>query len=121
MQISKLLSHISRQQVRLVTIVSDLLLLNLAFYLAYYARYELEWLLEVIFDEPYSSWVLQHVLFVVVVALIFSQTQVWQRRRGEFWIDEIARVVYATAAAVALMVSITFFLPSLVYSRLLYI
>jgi exopolysaccharide biosynthesis polyprenyl glycosylphosphotransferase len=105
----------------LVTIVSDLLLLNLAFYLAYYARYELEWLLEVIFDEPYSSWVLQHVLFVVVVALIFSQTQVWQRRRGEFWIDEIARVVYATAAAVALMVSITFFLPSLVYSRLLYI
>lgn len=107
------------RSIRYLTILIDLILVNLSFALAYVARYQLEWIEPPSFHIPYSEYLDQQLLLTLLVALIFSQNKVWTRRRGEFWIDEVSRVAYATAAAILLLMAITFFVRPLAFSRLM--
>lgn len=107
------------QTVRYITIVMDLILINFAFVLAYVARYEWQWLLPVVYPEPYVGFVSQQVILTFLLILTFSQHKVWRRRRGESWIDEISRITSATASGVALMMVFTFFFQPVPFSRLL--
>jgi exopolysaccharide biosynthesis polyprenyl glycosylphosphotransferase len=107
--------------VRNLTIISDLILIGLAFYLAYFVRYELRWFAEDTIYVPPEDYATQLILLTVLLIITFSQQRVWQRRRGEFWIDEVSRVAYATAAGIALMMAYTFFFRPLAFSRLLLI
>ncbi len=111
----------TRRTIRTLTVITDLVLINIAFVLAYIVRYRFEWLLEVTAQDPYSGYLGQQVLLTLLLAVTFSQNKVWRRRRGEFWIDEAARVLFATATAVALMVAYTFFFRPLAVSRLMLI
>jgi exopolysaccharide biosynthesis polyprenyl glycosylphosphotransferase len=110
---------VRKQTIRYVTIFSDLLLINLGFMLAYVARYRWQWFIDVSYSEPYRAYLGQQIILTVLLLLTFSQTQVWTRRRGEFWIDEMSRVMYATAAGIALMMAVTFFLQPSPFSRLM--
>lgn len=105
--------------IRFITFAGDLILINLAFAVAYVVRYEWEWLRPVQFQEPYSSYVEQQVVLNVLLILTFSQSRVWKRRRGEFWVDEMSRIAYATAAGITLMMAVTFFFQPTPFSRLL--
>ena len=109
----------SRRRIRNWTIFTDLILINLAFAFAYVVRYRLEWLAETSFHDPYSRYIGQQVLLTVLLAIIYYQHKVWNRRRGEFLIEEISRVGYATATGMAMMMAITFFIRPLAFSRLL--
>jgi exopolysaccharide biosynthesis polyprenyl glycosylphosphotransferase len=93
----------------------------LGFVFAYVARYEFQWLLPTTVIVPYQEYIGQQFLLTGILIFMFVQNKVWVRRRGEFWIDEIARVGYATAAGIALMMAITFFFRPLAFSRLLLI
>lgn len=105
--------------IRTITIVSDLILINLAFAFAYLVRYRWEWLRPVQFHEPYSSYLIQQVILNVLLFLTLSQSKVWKRRRGEFWVDEMSRIIYATSAGITLMMAVTFFWQPTPFSRLL--
>lgn len=110
------------RRIRNLTILTDMLLINLAFLVAYLARYEWQLFLEVPeeFYEPYARYLSQQLILNGLLILTFSQNKVWRRRRGEFWIDEISRVAFATATAIVLMMAITFFLqPNGPFSRLM--
>jgi exopolysaccharide biosynthesis polyprenyl glycosylphosphotransferase len=111
----------SNQSIRYLTILSDLLLINLAFAFAYVVRYQWQWLLTVPdqFSEPYSRYLGQQTVLNILLVFTFSQSKVWTRRRGEFWIDEVARIGYATAAGITLMMAVTFFFQPTPFSRLL--
>ncbi len=109
------------QTVRYLTVLTDLILINLAFALAYVARYEWEWLLPVTFPEPYSGYLNQQLVLTLLLILTFYQHKVWRRRRGESWVDEMSRIVSATASGVALMMVFTFFFQPSPFSRLMLI
>jgi exopolysaccharide biosynthesis polyprenyl glycosylphosphotransferase len=111
----------TNRTIRLLTIASDLLLINLAFVFAYIVRYRFEWLLPATFTDPYSRYIPQQVLLTALLIVTYSQNEVWTRRRGEFWVDEVSRVGYATAAGIILIVATTFFFRPLAFSRLLLI
>jgi exopolysaccharide biosynthesis polyprenyl glycosylphosphotransferase len=53
------------------------------------------------------------------MALTFALNSTWRHRRGEFWIDELSRVTYATATALILHMAITFYFRPLAFSRLM--
>ncbi|MCA9968426.1 MAG: hypothetical protein KC423_29475, partial [Anaerolineales bacterium] len=76
------------QTIRTITIISDLILINLAFAFAYLVRYRCQWFYPIQFDEPYSDYLGQQAILTLLLILTFSQNRVWQRRRGETWIDE---------------------------------
>lgn len=102
-----------------LTVITDLLLINLAFYLAYVARYEWQWLRPVTFQEPYSDYAGQQIILTILLAFAFRYTGVWRRRRGESWLEEVARATTATAAGITLMMAVTFFFQPAPFSRLL--
>lgn len=105
--------------IRLITFAGDLILINLAFVLAYVVRYQWQWLRPVLFQEPYSRYLWQQVVLNALLILTLSQSKVWKRRRGEFWVDEMSRITYATAAGITLMMAITFFVQPAPFSRLM--
>jgi exopolysaccharide biosynthesis polyprenyl glycosylphosphotransferase len=105
--------------VRYTTIVIDIILINLAFALAYVARYEWQWLLPVIYQEPYADYLGQQILLIAILILTFRQHKVWRRRRGEAWVDEMSRILSATASGIAIMMAISFFSQPTPFSRLL--
>jgi exopolysaccharide biosynthesis polyprenyl glycosylphosphotransferase len=107
------------QTVRYLTILTDLILINLAFALAYVARYEWEWFLSVVYPEPYRGYLGQQFVLTLLLILTFSQHKVWRRRRGESWVDEMSRIISATASGIALMMVFTFFFQPSPFSRLL--
>ncbi|MDX1662260.1 MAG: sugar transferase [Candidatus Promineifilaceae bacterium] len=109
----------SRRTVRNWTIITDIVLINLAFAFAYLVRYRFEWLFEATFYDPYRDYIGQQLLLTLLMIAIFYQNKVWRRRRGEFIIEEVSRVGYATATGIALMMAITFFFRPLAFSRLL--
>ena len=109
----------SRRTVRNWTIITDIILINLAFAFAYVVRYRFEWLYEATFYDPYRDYVGQQILLTLLLSAVFYQNKVWRRRRGEFIIDEVSRVSYATATGIALMMAVTFFFRPLAFSRLL--
>ncbi len=109
----------SNRRIRNLTILSDILLINLGFILAYIIRYQWEWLRPVLFYEPYAAYVYQQLTLNILLLFTFSQARVWRRKRGEFLIDELSRVVYATAAGIGLMGIVTFFIQPEPYSRLM--
>lgn len=111
----------NKSLIRSWTIITDIILFNLAFITAYLVRYELQLPLVPTFRIPYTDYLGQQTLLTLLLIIAFSQNQVWQRRRGEFFIDELSRVGYATATAIALMMAITFFFRPLAFSRFLLI
>ncbi|MFN2136791.1 MAG: sugar transferase, partial [Candidatus Promineifilaceae bacterium] len=107
------------ESVRNLTIASDILLVNLAFLLAYLARYEWQWLRPVVYQEPYSGYLNQQLLLNVLLIFMFRQHKVWRRRRGEAWVDEMSRILSATASAIAIQMAISFFFQPVPFSRLM--
>ncbi|MFZ0547578.1 MAG: sugar transferase [Candidatus Promineifilaceae bacterium] len=105
--------------IRNITILTDLLLVNLGFLLAYIARYTFQWFLPTTFIVPYQDYLSQQLLLNLLLIVTFSQNGVWRRRRGEFWLDEVSRMSFATATGVALLMAFTFFFRPLAFSRLL--
>ena len=109
----------SRRSVRNWTILTDIILINLAFAIAYFVRYELALPTEPAFQDPYSRYAGQQVLLTLLLIVNFYQNKIWRRRRGESWLDETFRVAYATVTGIALMMAITFFIRPLAFSRLM--
>ena len=110
-----------KRTIRHLTIISDVILLNVAFAVAYAVRYEWQWLYIVPeeFYEPFSRYVGQQIVLNILLILTYSQSKIWQRRRGEFWVDELSRIMYATAAGMTLMIVVTFFVQPTPFSRLM--
>ena len=110
--------------IRNLTILSDLILINIAFAFAYVVRYRWQWLLPVDerFFEPYTRYYSQQIVFNLLLVLTSVQSRVWRRRRGEFWIDEVSRISFATGTAVTLLMAVSyFFLDEAPFSRLMLI
>ncbi|MCP4415821.1 MAG: hypothetical protein GY805_04315, partial [Chloroflexi bacterium] len=82
----------SHQRIRFATILTDLLLINAGFALAYVIRYQWQWLRPVIFSEPFVDYLGQMLLLNILLIFTFTQVRVWRRKRGEFWVDELSRV-----------------------------
>nr|HID14458.1 undecaprenyl-phosphate glucose phosphotransferase [Anaerolineae bacterium] len=100
-------------------VVSDILLINASMLLAYWVRYELQWFRDISYYHPLSAYVPFGLLFTVLMLLTFRMDRVYQRWRGHAWLDQVYRIINATAKSVVVMLAITFVLQPLQYSRLL--
>ena len=110
-----------RKNRRCAMILADIILINLAFAFAYVVRYEWQWLYAVPahFYVPFANYIDQLFVLNGFLILTYKQSRVWRRRRGEFWIDEVARIGTATAAGMALFIVATFFFQPTPFSRLM--
>jgi exopolysaccharide biosynthesis polyprenyl glycosylphosphotransferase len=103
--------------------LTDVLLINLAFAIAYWLRYDLQLFAAV--DEayfvPYRQFIPISLALTVLLLGIYKLSGVYNQPRGSSWFDEVYRLVTSTATGIILMVFVivVFFRP-LFFSRLIF-
>jgi len=97
------------------------LLISASMVLAYWVRYELQWFRDVSYHHPLSAYIPFDLLFTVLMLLAFQIDRVYQQWRGRPWLDQVYRIINATAKSVVVIMAITFVFQPLQYSRLLLI
>jgi len=112
-----------RRLICIAVAVADVFLINLAFALAYWLRYDLQWFAEV--DEAYfvsfASFIPVSLATTVLLLGIYKLSGVYNMPRGASWFDEVYRLLTSTATGIILMVFvIVFFFRPLFFSRLIF-
>jgi FlaA1/EpsC-like NDP-sugar epimerase len=112
-----------RRLLSTVVAVTDVLLINLAFAIAYWLRYGFQLFATV--DEAYLVPFRQFVPIAIALTLlllgIYKLSGVYNQPRGASWFDEVYRLVTSTATGIILMVFvIVIFFRPLFYSRLIF-
>lgn len=103
--------------------VTDVLLINIAFAVAYWMRYSRQWFASV--DEvdfvQYRAFIPISLALTVLLLIIYKLGGLYNQRRGASWFDEVYQLLTGTATGIILMIFVIvfFFRPSL-YSRLIF-
>jgi exopolysaccharide biosynthesis polyprenyl glycosylphosphotransferase len=112
-----------RRWLSIAVIVTDVLLINLAFAVSYWLRYDLQWFAAVdeAYHVSYRSFVPISLTLTVLLLCIYKLGGVYNQPRGASWFDEIYRITTGTATGIILMVFvIVFFFRPFLYSRLVF-
>jgi exopolysaccharide biosynthesis polyprenyl glycosylphosphotransferase len=112
-----------KQLLSLGLVVADILLMNIAFAISYWVRYDLQWFRAVdpAFDVPFSAYIPFIGVLTALLLISYKLEGVYDHRRGASWFDEFYSVANGTTTGIIIMVVVTFFYRPLFYSRLLFI
>ena len=104
-------------------VISDIVLINGAFLLAYYLRYRLQLFLSVdpAFDNPPEVFAPFQLVLTALLLLAFKIDGVYESRRLSMWLDQMWRIVRATMMAILILIGVTFFYQPFFYSRLIFL
>jgi exopolysaccharide biosynthesis polyprenyl glycosylphosphotransferase len=106
-----------------VTLIVDALLINVAFIIAYWLRYDLQLFSSVdpANNVPYKVYWPLVGLLLVILLLINRREGAYDLRRGSSLFDEFYGVINATTTSIMLLVVLVFFYRRLFYSRVIFI
>ena len=106
----------------LALVVTDVVLINVAFVLSYHMRYELQWIRAVAeaYYVPFEEYVPVALLLTVILLAVFKAEGLYDRRRGTTWLDEIYTIFTSTLIGIAIMIFIFFLYRAHFYSRLIF-
>lgn len=100
-------------------ITLDILLINASMLLAYWVRYELQWFRDISYHHPLAAYVPFSALFTVLMLIAFRIDRVYLHQKGQRLLDQIYRIINATAKSMVIVMATTFALRPPLYSRLL--
>ncbi|MGQ9552900.1 MAG: sugar transferase [Anaerolineae bacterium] len=103
-------------------VVIDAICINVAFYLAYYLRYQVEWPtpVEEMFYAPYRLYFPVGLVLTSILLVVFRMEGLYTEKPGKTWLDEFYRIINGTTTGIVGAVVIYFFYRPTVYSRLLF-
>jgi exopolysaccharide biosynthesis polyprenyl glycosylphosphotransferase len=106
--------------------LGDAVLINVAFGLAYWLRYEQQLLAQVdpANDAPYLAYLPFSLGTTLLLLLIFKIDGVYDRRRGRPWLEDVYRIANGTTTSVVILLAIIFLLiyfRPLSYSRIMFL
>lgn len=103
--------------------LSDIFLINMAFMLAYWVRYDLQLFrgVDPAFDVPYRVYLPFVALFTILLMLVYRQAGFYHIRRQMSWFDEIYAIVNGTATGTIITIVIIFIYRPAFYSRVIFI
>jgi len=102
-------------------VISDVVVIVASIFLSYWVRYELQWFRDITYYHPLSAYVPVALLFALLMLVTFQFDRVYQQWSGYLWLDQVYRIINATAKSVVVMLAVTFVLQFQEYSRLLLI
>ena len=112
-----------RRWLFLSLVLSDAILINLAFAVAYWMRYDLQFLRAV--DEanyvPYTEYIPIGLMLTAILLITYQLNGVYKVPRGRSWVDEVYRIISGTTTGIVVMVVAFFFYRPYFYSRLIFI
>lgn len=108
---------------RTVRLAGDVIIINVAFVLAYWARYDLQLFRAVdpAFDVPYQVYLPFVALFTLLLILVYRHQGVYRQSRQISWFDEFYAIVSGTATGTIIMIVFIFLYRRDFYSRIIFI
>lgn len=103
---------------RLLWLLIDVILINIAFFLGYYLRYRIQLFRDIVFDAPLSGYIGIQLLFNASLLFFFWADNVYSHRNAS-WFDQIIRIAGATLKMPFVVWTAIFILGPTFYSRLL--
>jgi exopolysaccharide biosynthesis polyprenyl glycosylphosphotransferase len=114
----------SNQKAAAITwVLIDVILINVAFGLAYWVRYRLQLFRAVdpAFDVPYEVYWPFAGLFTLLLILVYRQQGAYRLRRQISWFDEFYAIINGTATGTIIMIVFIFLYRAAFYSRAIFI
>lgn len=105
---------------RTVTFVSDIVLINLMYWVSYFVRYQLEFPYPVPpqYEAPFGPYIPYGLFLMLLCLLGFNFNALYEaRRRKHRWIDDFYTIINSTATSIVIVMAVTFFLQPPFYSR----
>jgi exopolysaccharide biosynthesis polyprenyl glycosylphosphotransferase len=112
-----------RRWSNLILVLTDIVLINIAFVISYHMRYELQWIRAVAeaYYVPFDAYVPVSILLTVILLIVFRIEGLYDRRRGSSWLDDIYIISTSTLVGIAIMIFIFFLYRAHFYSRLIFL
>ena len=106
-----------------VLIASDVALINLALFVAYKIRYDLQWFRTVdpVYSNPFSVYVPFAVVLTVLLLVTFRLEGVYDQRRGTSLFDTLYALVSGATTGIVVMIVATLVFQPLLDSRLIWL
>jgi exopolysaccharide biosynthesis polyprenyl glycosylphosphotransferase len=103
-------------------VAADMALILIAFAVAYYVRYQLQWFRAVdpVFQVGFTVYIPFAVALLLILPISFRFSGVYPYRRGRSLIEETYTIATATTAGVMVMIIAILFFRPLLYSRLIF-
>jgi len=120
---NRLLASIKRRWVLIAgLVITDALLINIAFAIAYWIRYDLQWLRAVdpAYVVPFSVYIPFALILTVVLILAYRRQGLYRLRQGVSWFDELTAIINGTTTGIVIMVVLVFVSRPTFYSRLIF-
>ncbi|MGQ9626423.1 MAG: undecaprenyl-phosphate glucose phosphotransferase [Anaerolineae bacterium] len=112
-----------RRWINFGTVLSDIVLINLALALAYWVRYDLQWFRAV--DEanyvPYRRYIPLNLLLTGVLLITYKLEGVYNQPRSRSWLGELYSILNGTTTGIILIIAFTFLYKPYFYSRLIFL
>jgi exopolysaccharide biosynthesis polyprenyl glycosylphosphotransferase len=107
----------------LLLALADITLINVAFGIAYYMRYELQWIRAVAeaYYVPFRAYVPVSLLLTVILLIVFKVEGLYDQRRGSSWLDEVYTIFTSSLIGIAIMIFLFFLYRANFYSRLIFL
>ena len=107
----------------LIWMASDIFLINIAFMLAYWVRYDLQLFRSVdpASDVPYGVYLPFLILFIILLMLVFRQAEFYRIKRKLSWFDEFYKILNSTTTGTTVTIVFIFIYQPTFYSRVIFI
>lgn len=105
---------------RTVILISDILLINLMYWVSYVIRYSLEFPYPVPaqYETPFGPYIPYGLFLMLLCLLAFNFNALYDSiRRKRRWIDDFYTIINGTATSIVIVMAVTFFLQPPFYSR----
>lgn len=104
-------------------VASDIVLILVAFWAAYYLRYQLQLFRAVdpVFQVSLAAYTPFLIALVIVLPLAFRLSGVYPYRRGRSLIEETYAIATAATAGLVALIAVSLFFSPLLYSRLIFL
>jgi exopolysaccharide biosynthesis polyprenyl glycosylphosphotransferase len=104
-------------------VVSDVVLINVAFVLSYYVRYELQWIRAVAeaYYVPFNAYIPVSFILTAILLVVLKVEGLYDRKRGSSWLDDVYIIFSSTLVSIAIMIFIFFIYRAHFYSRLIFL
>ncbi len=106
-----------------LTLLIDVIMVNVAFLIAYWLRYDRQLFRSVdpANNVPYSVYLPMVAVLTILLVLLNRREGAYDVRKGRAFFDDLYGVINSTTTAIMLMVVLVFFYRRLFYSRLIFI
>lgn len=104
-------------------VLTDVVLIYLAFVLAYFVRYEMQWFRAVdpVFQLEFHQYRQFSIALILILPISFYFSGVYPYRPGRSLVEELYAIGTATTAGILVLITVALFFRPLLYSRLIFL